>query len=64
MEKKGAPTGIYLIGQESMEEELREEGLTWRGGTVRSALLPIGRHESRTFFCQGEEPGPVSSLQR
>ncbi|GAA6027183.1 hypothetical protein JCM8097_002463 [Rhodosporidiobolus ruineniae] len=25
--------GIYLIGQKSMEEELREEGLEWSGGT-------------------------------
>ncbi|GAA5978713.1 hypothetical protein JCM11641_006151 [Rhodosporidiobolus odoratus] len=25
--------GIYLIGQEAMEKELREEGLEWTGGT-------------------------------
>ncbi|GAA6011983.1 hypothetical protein JCM10207_003449 [Rhodosporidiobolus poonsookiae] len=25
--------GIYLIGQAAMEEELREEGLKWKGGT-------------------------------
>ncbi|ORY92962.1 HAD-like domain-containing protein [Leucosporidium creatinivorum] len=42
IEKEGGPTGIYLIGQASMEEELREEGLAWRGGTdpEDDVLLP------------------------
>jgi len=33
-EKEGKPTGIYLIGQDAMEEEFRECGLKWKGGTV------------------------------
>ena len=34
--------GIYLVGQASMEQELREVGLKWTGGTVscnREAFL-------------------------
>lgn len=31
--QEGKPTGIYLIGQEAMEEEFRECGLKWKGGT-------------------------------
>lgn len=26
--------GIYVIGQEGLESELREEGLIWKGGSV------------------------------
>ncbi|SCZ98516.1 BZ3500_MvSof-1268-A1-R1_Chr3-1g05435 [Microbotryum saponariae] len=33
IKEKGGKEGIYLIGQESMEQELRREGLQWTGGT-------------------------------
>ncbi|GAA5883509.1 hypothetical protein JCM16303_005453 [Sporobolomyces ruberrimus] len=31
--KEGNPEGIYLIGQSAMEEEFKECGLKWKGGT-------------------------------
>ena len=40
-EKEGKKTGIYLIGQEAIEEELRECGLKWKGGTVSLFSLPM-----------------------
>jgi ribonucleotide monophosphatase NagD (HAD superfamily) len=33
--KDESPRGIYMIGQKALEEEFAEEGLTWKGGTVR-----------------------------
>ncbi|GAA6023635.1 hypothetical protein JCM11491_006181 [Sporobolomyces phaffii] len=40
--REGKPTGIYLIGQEAMEEEFRDCGLEWTGGTDKEddVLLP------------------------
>lgn len=26
--------GVYVIGQAGLEQELRDEGLRWKGGTV------------------------------
>ena len=40
-EKEGKKTGIYLIGQEAIEEELRECGLKWKGGTVSLLSRPM-----------------------
>lgn len=53
LEAQGRPTGIYLIGQQSMEEELREEGLSWTGGTV-SRVLRSSR-SALTFSSQDPE---------
>ncbi|GAA5911293.1 uncharacterized protein JCM6883_001970 [Sporobolomyces salmoneus] len=41
-EKEGKPTGVYLIGQEAMEEEFESCGLKWTGGTdpEDDVLLP------------------------
>lgn len=33
--------GIYMIGQKALEEEFAEEGLTWKGGTVRLQALAL-----------------------
>lgn len=30
--------GVYVIGQEGLEMELREAGVDWEGGTVRTAF--------------------------
>jgi len=38
-EKTGQKNGIYLIGQSAMEEEFKECGLNWNGGTVRTPPL-------------------------
>lgn len=37
--------GIYMIGQESLELELQEQGLKWTGGTV-SGRGRFRRHSS------------------
>ncbi|GAA6061275.1 hypothetical protein JCM10212_004681 [Sporobolomyces blumeae] len=41
-EREGKKTGVYLIGQEAMEEEFKEVGLNWKGGTdpEDDVLLP------------------------
>ncbi|GAA5851151.1 hypothetical protein JCM8547_004147 [Rhodosporidiobolus lusitaniae] len=48
--KDESKRGIYLIGQASMEEEFREEGLSWTGGTdpEDDVLLPPQDFDSIT----------------
>ncbi|KAM0756241.1 2-phosphoglycolate phosphatase [Meredithblackwellia eburnea MCA 4105] len=42
--------GVYLIGQAGLEEELREVGLTWKGGSdpTDSSLMPLQDFSSIT----------------
>ena len=48
---------VYVIGMSGIEEELKEEGIAYIGGTVRP-LHESHRHMNRDEALVGNEPGP------